>query len=100
MTKTISVKELRMNFPKIKKELDNGVKFIVIYRSKPLAELTPIKFYSQPFGERITDKQYDFPKTMKEYLKNIDKYSLKSDETKDKPFDAVKLIRKDRGYED
>ncbi|MBI4975080.1 hypothetical protein HZC20_00210 [Candidatus Peregrinibacteria bacterium] len=65
-----------------------------------MAELNPIKFYSQPFVERITDKQYNFPKTMKEYLKNIDQYSLKSEKSNDAPFDAVKLIRKDRGYED
>lgn len=97
MTKTISVKELRMNFPKIKKELDNGVSFVVIYRSKPLANLTPIEFYSQPFENKITDKQYNFPKTMKEYLANIDEYSLKADKLNDEPFDAVKLIRKDRG---
>lgn len=100
MTKTISVKELRMNFPKIKKELDKGVRFVVIYRSKPLAELTPIELYSHPFDNKITDKQYNFPKTMKEYLENIDKYSLKSDKANDEPFDAVKLIRKDRGYDD
>ena len=37
---------------------------------------------------------------MKEYLANIDQYSLKSDKPNDEPFDAVKLIRKDRGYED
>lgn len=98
MTKTISVKELRMNFPKIKKELDKGVKFVVIYRSKPLANLTPIEFYSQPFGEKITDKKYDFPDNMEDLLKDWDKYSFKSKDGK--KFDAVKLIRKDRGYDD
>lgn len=98
MTKTISVKELRMNFPKIKKELDNGVNFIVIYRSKPLANLTPIEFYSQPFDNKIADKKYNFPNTMEEMLKDWDKYSFK---TKDgKKFSAVDLIRKDRGYDD
>lgn len=100
MTKTISVKELRMNFPKIKKELEQGIKFVIIYRSKPIADLSPIQFYEKPFEDRITDMQYSFPKTMKEYLDNIDQYSLKSDKAGDKPFDAVKLIRKDRGYED
>ena len=98
MTKTISVKELRMNFPKIKKELDKGVKFVVIYRSKPLANLTPIEFYSQPFGDKITDKEYDFPDNMEDLLKDWDKYSFKSKDGK--KFDAVKLIRKDRGYDD
>ncbi|OGJ41984.1 hypothetical protein A3B60_01275 [Candidatus Peregrinibacteria bacterium RIFCSPLOWO2_01_FULL_39_12] len=98
MIKTISVKELRMNFPKVKKDLDDGINFVVIYRSKPLANLTPIKFYSKPFGDRLTDKQYNFPKTMKEWLKDWDKYAFKA--KGGKKFDAVKLIRKDRGYDD
>lgn len=98
MTKTISVKELRMNFPRIKKELDSGVSFVVIYRSKPLANLTPIQFYSKPFGDKIAGKQYNFPKTMKEWLKDWDKYAFKTNDGK--KFDAVKLIRKDRGYDD
>ena len=71
---------------------------MVIYRSKPLANLTPIDFFSHPFETKITDKKYDFPDNMEDLLKNWDKYALK---TKDgKKFDAVKLIRKDRGYED
>ncbi len=97
MTKTISVKELRMNFPKIKKELDRGVNFVVIYRSKPLANLTPIKLYSKPFGD-ITGKAYNFPKTMKEWLKDWDKHAFTLNGGK--KFDAVKLIRKERGYDD
>ena len=97
MTKSISVKELRMNFPKIKKELDSGVSFVVIYRSKPLANLTPIKLYSKPFGD-IDDKDYNFPKTMKEWLKDWDKYAFTLGDGK--KFDAAKLIRKERGYDD
>lgn len=99
MMKSISVKELRMNFPKIKKELDAGISFVVIYRSRPLANLTPLNFYSKPFGDdKISDKKYNFPKTMKEWLKDWDKYAFKSKDGK--KFDAVKLIRKDRGYDD
>lgn len=101
MTKTISVKQLRMNFPEIRKNLEKGVQFTIIYRSAPIAILSPIDIgtYSHPFednNDKINDKKYYFPKNMEEYLKNIDKYSLKGG----KPFDAVKLIRKDRGYED
>ena len=40
---TISVKELRANMPKIIKALKKGVSFILIYRSKPVAKITPIK---------------------------------------------------------
>ncbi len=98
MTKTISVKELRMNFPKIKKELDNGVKFVIIYRSKPLAELSPIEFYSRPFDGQVHDGNRYLPSSMEEFMKNIDKYQFELPENK--KFDAVKLIRKERGYED
>ncbi len=99
MIKTISVKELRMNFPKIKKELDSGVSFVVIYRSKPLANLTPLNLYSKPFGEnKISDKKYNFPKTMKEWLKDWDKHAFMLGDGK--KFDAAKLIRKERGYDD
>ena len=99
MTKTISVKELRMNFPKIKKELDNGVNFVIIYRSKPLAELKPIELYSKPFEDKIAPKKYDFPNSMEEWLENWDKYQIKIPGVKTNE-DIVKLIRKDRGYED
>lgn len=93
MTKTISVKELRMNFPKIKKELDSGVKFIVIYRSKPLAELNPLTITKNPFEDDKEDgNEYDLPKDMKDFLKNIDKYAFKAD----KPFNAAEEIAKDR----
>lgn len=96
MTKPISVKELRMNFPKIRKELKKGTQFTIIYRSVPIAQLTPFKYYTKPFKQEIDDEKYDLPKNMKDFLDNIDKYSIKGG----KPFDAVKLIRKDRGYDD
>lgn len=99
MTKTISVKQLRMNFPEIRKELKQGIMFTVIYRSSPIAVLSPIETYSHPFGDnndKINDKKYDLPKDFKDFLDNIDKFAFKGG----KPFNAVKLIRKDRGYDD
>ena len=104
MTKTISVKELRMNFPKVRKDLEKGVEYTIIHRSKPIAMLTPIdpdiglplKSLGGEIAQDKVDKKYDLPKNMEDFLKNIDKYSFKGG----KPFDAVKLIRKDRGYED
>ncbi len=98
MTKTISVKELRMNFPKIKKELDAGEDFVIIYRSKPLAKLSPLETYKKPFGDRIEGKKFDFPDTLEDFVKNIDKYAFKL--PGGKKIDAVKLIREERGYED
>lgn len=39
---TISTKELRVNLPKVKKAIDNGESFVLVYRSKPFAELRPL----------------------------------------------------------
>lgn len=98
MAKTISVKELRMNFPKIRKELKKGTTFTIIYRSVPIASLSPaIELYNQPFEKDIQDGNRYLPKDMGEFLKNIDKYRIK---VGNKPIDAVKLIRKERGYDD
>lgn len=41
-TQIISVKELRNNFPKIRKALKKGVDYTLIYRSKPVARISPI----------------------------------------------------------
>ena len=41
-TQTISVKELRTNFPKIIKALGEGIDYTLIYRSKPVAHIEPI----------------------------------------------------------
>ena len=99
MTKAISVKELRMNFPKILKDLKHGIKFTLIYRSKPIAYISPIELYSEPFDDQIHDGNRYLPATMEEFLKNIDKYRIKLPKVKTVD-DVVKLIRKDRGYED
>lgn len=40
-TQTISVKELRNNFPKVIKSLKRGIDYTLIYRSKPVARITP-----------------------------------------------------------
>lgn len=41
-TQTISVKELRTNFPKIIKALGKGMDYTLIYRSRPIAHIQPI----------------------------------------------------------
>lgn len=40
--KTITTKELRNNLPSIKQAVDNGQSFVLIYRSKPFAQLAPL----------------------------------------------------------
>lgn len=41
--KTVSVRELRERFPRIRKEMSEGTSFILIYRSKPIGELRPLR---------------------------------------------------------
>ncbi len=38
----ISVKDLRENFPRVREELNNGFSYLLIYRSKPIAEIRPL----------------------------------------------------------
>lgn len=38
----ISVKELRQNFPLIRSELKKGESFLIIHKSKPIAQLKPV----------------------------------------------------------
>lgn len=41
-TQTISVKELRNNFPAVIKALEKGIGYTLIYRSRPVANIEPI----------------------------------------------------------
>lgn len=56
---TISTKELRLNLPKIRRGLARGRKYLLIHRSKPIAEVVPpgesfpssaeaLEFFSNP----------------------------------------------------
>lgn len=42
---TIATQELRTNLPKILQEVARGGHFEIIYRSKPVAELTPPRIF-------------------------------------------------------
>ncbi|MBU1151257.1 hypothetical protein KJ632_00335 [Patescibacteria group bacterium] len=42
MTKLIGIKELQTNTKKIREESAKGVRFIVMYRSKPVFEINPV----------------------------------------------------------
>lgn len=96
MKTTISVKELRMNFPAIRKKLEKGERFTIIYRSKPLAELMPVSPDITDWGDSPNGRIHDLPKNIEEFMKNIEKNTIKIG----KPFDAVKEIRKERGNYD
>jgi len=43
MLKLIGIKELQMNTRGIREDVANGISFIVIYRSKPVFEIHPVK---------------------------------------------------------
>lgn len=70
MTKLIGLKELQQNTKKIREAVAKGVHFIVIYRSKPIFEITPVsdqmsfaenlastKLYKQDFIDRMTEAE-------------------------------------------
>lgn len=38
----VSVKQLRENFGQIKEGIENGLSYLLIYRSQPLAEIRPV----------------------------------------------------------
>lgn len=40
---SISVKELRENFPKVRRGLARGIHYTVIHRSKPIGEFSPLQ---------------------------------------------------------
>lgn len=48
----ISVKELRQKFPEVRKRLEKGQSFIIVHRSKELADLVPR--VSRLFGRKKT----------------------------------------------
>lgn len=79
MTKTISVKELRQQFPKVRRSIARGDRFIIIYRSKPFAKLSPME-----------NKQTSVEEMLKFFANPPKEALFKSD------IDAVKLIRRER----
>lgn len=45
MTKLIGLKELQQNTKRVREEVSKGTHFIVVYRSKPIFEISPFKDY-------------------------------------------------------
>ena len=41
MTKLLSVKELRLNFPKVRRGLARGERYTLLYRSQPVGDIVP-----------------------------------------------------------
>lgn len=53
----ISIKKLREKLPFVRSELKKGTSFLVIYKSQPIAKLTPVE-NKQEF-EEATDKEWE-----------------------------------------
>ena len=53
MIKTITTKELRNSLPQIKQAVDHGQSFVLIYRSKPFAQLLPLPRQTTNQGQTI-----------------------------------------------
>ena len=77
-TTTISTQELRKDMPKIRRGLARGKSYILIHRSKPIAEMKPL------VGE---NKTADFVKAL---LEVRDRISFRSEKS------AVELVREER----
>jgi len=73
MTKIIGIKELQTGTKNIRKEVEKGVNFIVIYRSKPIFEIRPIDSTFEFTGDLDSSGLYndDFIKRMNKAEKDI-----------------------------
>ncbi len=57
---TISVKQLRNNFPAVLKALEKGLSYTLIYRSKPVAQLKPISNSHQGLKDLLNFPPFEF----------------------------------------
>ncbi len=73
---TISVKQLRNNFPAVLKALEKGLCYTLIYRSKPVAQIKPIANSHAGLKALLKMKPFHF---------------------KDSDKSAVELVRAERG---
>lgn len=81
MEHTISIQQLRTQLPQICENLQKGAHYILIRRSKPIAELRPIKQYTLNTYQTALEL---FSNPPKKFLITAKK-------------SAVQLIREDRG---
>lgn len=59
MTKIIGIKELQTNTKKIRQEVEKGVSFVVVWRSKPIFEIKPLENFEFAENMRSTDLYTD-----------------------------------------
>ncbi len=82
--RTVSAKELRGNLPKLLAQIEKGREFVIIYRSRPVGCLGPLK---------TRKKDRNFSPTLYDLLKKP------HGELKLSRVSAVDLIRADRAHD-
>jgi len=63
--RTISVTELREDFNRLKEGIEKGLSYILIYRSRPLAEIKPIEKAEESEEEKKERIQRNIQKAKK-----------------------------------
>lgn len=83
MTKLIGIKELQQNTKTIREEVEKGIHFIVIYRSKPIFEIKPLSDDFEFAEDFKSTGLYtnDFIKRMEEAEDNLKKGKIKTNTT-------------------
>lgn len=90
MTKIIGIKELQTRTKKIREDVEKGISFIVVWRSKPIFEIKPIgevgfaesiksaNIYTEDFAKRMEEAEADIRtgrtktfKSTEEFLKSL-----------------------------
>lgn len=59
MTKIIGIKELQTKTKRIREEVENGMHFIVVWRSKPIFEIKPVNEIEFAESLKATDLYTD-----------------------------------------
>jgi len=58
MNTLINAKELRASLPAVVKKVRRGVRYTVVYRSRPAFQLIPVEDLSMPAGDLAGDPLY------------------------------------------
>ena len=88
MIKIIGIKELQTNTKRIREEVGAGMSFVVIWRSKPVFEITPIN---------VAEFAYDMEATglyRKSFLKDMEKAQSDVKKGKTKTFASTSAFLK------
>lgn len=85
MTKLIGIKELQMKTKQIRKDIEKGIRYIVVYRSKPIFEIRPLESGDTFADELAATNLYnaDFLKRLKEAEMNLKKGKTKTHTTEE-----------------